>query len=194
MREDDANANIGLRTLDEVEAVNSFISKYFRGKSESSPWKQVGRFANKPEIYTSKKLLTPPRMKSSFYYRTINTTGAVSGIAPSRFTKLYLDIGYPIKIRKIRPGKRNGNRTSERRRSLLDCLTATWETISRPYFQAGYHMNVQIRKAEKQIEKIQLKVLDGKASLCDFRKAVKRWEQAVKSAVNMNFQETINYM
>ena len=37
MRENDADVNIGLRTLNEVEALNSCILKYFNGKSESSP-------------------------------------------------------------------------------------------------------------------------------------------------------------
>jgi hypothetical protein len=37
MRENDADVNIGLRTLNEVEALNSCILKYFNGKSESPP-------------------------------------------------------------------------------------------------------------------------------------------------------------
>ena len=40
MREDDADVGIGLRTLNEVEALNSCILKYFKGKSESSPLKK----------------------------------------------------------------------------------------------------------------------------------------------------------
>lgn len=40
MRENDDNLNISLSTLNEVEALNSCISKYFRGKSESLPLKE----------------------------------------------------------------------------------------------------------------------------------------------------------
>ena len=40
MSENDADVNIGLRTLNEVEALNLCISKYFKGKSESSPLKK----------------------------------------------------------------------------------------------------------------------------------------------------------
>jgi|APFre7841882630_1041343.scaffolds.fasta_scaffold01691_6 hypothetical protein len=40
MSENDADVNIGLRTLNEVEALNSSILKYFKGKSESSPLKE----------------------------------------------------------------------------------------------------------------------------------------------------------
>jgi hypothetical protein len=40
MRENDADVNIGLKTLNEVEALNSCILKYFKGKSESSPLKK----------------------------------------------------------------------------------------------------------------------------------------------------------
>ena len=40
MSENDADVNIGLRTLNEVEALNSSILKYFKGKSESSPLKK----------------------------------------------------------------------------------------------------------------------------------------------------------
>jgi hypothetical protein len=40
MRENDADINIGVRTLNEVEALNSCIAKYFKGKSESSSLKK----------------------------------------------------------------------------------------------------------------------------------------------------------
>jgi hypothetical protein len=40
MRENDADVNTGLRTLNEVEALKSSIAKYFNGKSESSPLKE----------------------------------------------------------------------------------------------------------------------------------------------------------
>lgn len=40
MKEKDADVNTGLRTLNEVEALNSSILKYFKGKSESSPLKK----------------------------------------------------------------------------------------------------------------------------------------------------------
>jgi hypothetical protein len=40
MKENDADVNTGLRTLNEVEALNSSILKYFKGKSESSPLKK----------------------------------------------------------------------------------------------------------------------------------------------------------
>jgi hypothetical protein len=40
MSENDADVNTGLRTLNEVEALNSSILKYFKGKSESSPLKE----------------------------------------------------------------------------------------------------------------------------------------------------------
>jgi hypothetical protein len=40
MRENDADVKLGLRTLNEVEALNLSISKYFEGKSESPPLKR----------------------------------------------------------------------------------------------------------------------------------------------------------
>ena len=40
MRENDADVDIGLITLNEVEALNSCILKYFKGKSESPPLKK----------------------------------------------------------------------------------------------------------------------------------------------------------
>ncbi|MGZ3749503.1 MAG: hypothetical protein ACXVCD_19355 [Pseudobdellovibrionaceae bacterium] len=40
MKENDADINIGVRALNEVEALNSCISKYFKGKSESSSFKR----------------------------------------------------------------------------------------------------------------------------------------------------------
>ena len=40
MRENDADVNIGLKTLNEVEALKSCILKYFKGKSESPPLKK----------------------------------------------------------------------------------------------------------------------------------------------------------
>jgi hypothetical protein len=40
VRENDADVKLGLRTLNEVEALNLCISKYFKGKSESSPLKK----------------------------------------------------------------------------------------------------------------------------------------------------------
>lgn len=40
MRENDADAKIGLKTLNETEALRSCILKYFKGKSESSPLKK----------------------------------------------------------------------------------------------------------------------------------------------------------
>ena len=40
MRENDADVDIGFRTVNEVEALNSSILKYFKGKSESAPLKK----------------------------------------------------------------------------------------------------------------------------------------------------------
>jgi hypothetical protein len=40
MKENDADVNTDLRTLNEVEVLNSSILKYFKGKSESSPLKK----------------------------------------------------------------------------------------------------------------------------------------------------------
>jgi hypothetical protein len=40
MRANDADLDTGLKTLDEVEALNLSILKYFEGKSESSPLKK----------------------------------------------------------------------------------------------------------------------------------------------------------
>jgi len=121
-----------------------------------------------------------------------NATHVVSGIGLSRLSRLYLDVGQPIGKGKIKWAERKGKYTAERRKSLLDCLSATWETISNEYFQTGYFVTYEIRKAEKQIEDIQAKVLDGRASLSDFRKVAQRWEKAVISAGNINFQVKIN--
>jgi hypothetical protein len=123
-----------------------------------------------------------------------NETHAVSGMGPSKLTRLYLDVGQPSGKGKIKWAGRKGKYTAERRESLQDCLSATWETISKAYFQDGYSITPEIRKAEKQIEDIQAKVLDGRASLSDFRRAVKRWEKVVISAGNINFQVKINDM
>jgi hypothetical protein len=123
-----------------------------------------------------------------------NATHVVSGIVLSKSTRLYLDVDQPTWRRKIKWAERKGKYTEERRKSLLDCLGATWETISNAYFQTGYFVNPEIRKAEKQIEDIQAKVMDGRASLSDFRRAVKRWEKAIISAGNTNFQVKINNM
>jgi len=73
-------------------------------------------------------------------------------------------------------------------------MSATWVTISNVYLQSGYVLTPEIRKAEDQIKDIRVKVLDGRASLSDFRMTAKRWEKAVISARNMNFQNTINYI
>jgi hypothetical protein len=40
MRGNEADVKLGLRTLNEEEALNSCISKYFKGKSESLPLKE----------------------------------------------------------------------------------------------------------------------------------------------------------
>ncbi|HET6460279.1 MAG TPA: hypothetical protein VFG29_05770 [Syntrophales bacterium] len=40
MRENDTDVNIGVKTLDEVEALTSCILKYFKDKSESWPLKK----------------------------------------------------------------------------------------------------------------------------------------------------------
>ena len=40
MRKNDENLNTGLSTLNEAEALNSCISKYFKGKSDSLPLKE----------------------------------------------------------------------------------------------------------------------------------------------------------
>ena len=40
MRTNDADLDTGLKTLDEVEALNLSILKYFEGKPESSPLKK----------------------------------------------------------------------------------------------------------------------------------------------------------
>jgi len=40
MKSNDADLDTGLKTLDEVEALNSSILKYFEGKSESPPLKK----------------------------------------------------------------------------------------------------------------------------------------------------------
>ena len=40
MRENDADVNIGFKTLNEVEALKSCILKYFKGKSELPPLKK----------------------------------------------------------------------------------------------------------------------------------------------------------
>jgi hypothetical protein len=122
-----------------------------------------------------------------------NATHVVSGIGPSELTGSHLDADRPIVKGKIKRAERKGKYTAERRRSLLDCLSATWETLSSAYFQTGYFATPEIRKAEKHIEDIQAKVLDAKATLSDFRKAVERWGQAVISAGNVNFQDTIDY-
>jgi hypothetical protein len=123
-----------------------------------------------------------------------NATHVVSEIGLSRLTRLYLDVGQPIGKGKIKWAERKGKYTEERRKSLLDCLSATWETISNEYFQTGYFVTYEIRKAEKQIEDIQAKVLDGRASLSDFRKVAKRWEKAVISGGNINVQLNIKGM
>ncbi len=123
-----------------------------------------------------------------------NATHVVSGIGLPKLTRLYLDVGQPIGKGKIKWAEKKGKYTAERKKSLLDCLSATWETISNAYFQTGYFVTPEIRKAEKQIEDIQLKVLDGKALLSDFRRVVKRWEKAVISVGNINFQVKINDM
>jgi len=123
-----------------------------------------------------------------------NAMHVVSGIVLSKFTRLYINAGQPIVKGKIKWKKRKGKYTEERRKSLLDCLSATWETISNAYFQTGYFVTPEVRKAERQIEDIQAEVLDGRASLSDFRRAVKRWEKAIISAGNTNFQVKINDM
>ncbi|MGO9136572.1 MAG: hypothetical protein ACLP9S_04240 [Syntrophales bacterium] len=114
----------------------------------------------------------------------VHATHVVSEIGPSRLTRLYLDVDQPIGKGKIRWAKRKSKYTAERNESLLDCLSATWEAISKAYFQTGYFVTPGIRKSEMQLEEIQAKVLDGRASLSDFRKAVERWEEAVISAGN----------
>lgn len=113
-----------------------------------------------------------------------NATRVVSGIGPSKLTRLYLDVGQPTGKVKIKWAKQKCKYTSERKQSLLDCLSATWETISKAYFQTGFFITPAIRKAEEQIEDMQAKVLDGRASLSDFRKAAERWKKAVISAGN----------
>ena len=118
---------------------------------------------------------------------TVDATHVALEIDLSRLSRLYLDIDQPI-------DKRKSKYTAERKQSLLDCMSATWETISKVYFQTGYFLTPEIRKAEEQIEDIQAKVLDGRASLSDFRRTAKRWEKAVISARNMSFQNTINYV
>ncbi len=40
MRENDAHVNIGLRSMNELEAIKSSIAKYFNGESESPPLKK----------------------------------------------------------------------------------------------------------------------------------------------------------
>ncbi|HUH65045.1 MAG TPA: hypothetical protein VLZ07_01315 [Syntrophales bacterium] len=120
-------------------------------------------------------------------------TQVVTGTKPFRSAKLYLDIGYPIVFRMFAPGKRKKKYTAERRKSLLNCIGATWEHVSRPYFHSGYFMTPEVRRAEQRIEEMQVKVLDGAASLYDFRHAVRRWEQAVISGWNMRYQAVIDY-
>lgn len=69
--------------------------------------------------------------------------------------------------------------STERKQSLLDCITATWETISRQHFKTGYKLTPEVKKAESDIETLQAEVLEGKATLEDFREACERWELAV---------------
>ena len=73
--------------------------------------------------------------------------------------------------------------TEDRRETLLNCMTATWETVSRPYFKIGYKMTPEIKKAETEIEKIQADVLAGKVKLEDFRNVCLVWEETVKSFI-----------
>jgi len=72
----------------------------------------------------------------------------------------------------------------ERRQSLLDCMTATWETISKTHFKTGYKLTPEVKKAELMIEKLQAEVFEGKAKLEDFRKACINWEKAVRQDAN----------
>ena len=51
MRENDADVNIGLVTLNELEALKSAILKYFKGKSESPLKKDESLILSAMDIY-----------------------------------------------------------------------------------------------------------------------------------------------
>jgi len=71
-----------------------------------------------------------------------------------------------------------------RRESLLECMTATWETIANPTYKKGFEMTPEIKAVEMTIGRIQAQVLEGKAKLEDFRKVCINWEKAVRQDAN----------
>lgn len=125
---------------------------------------------------------------------TADTAYVIAEIGPVGLTRFYIDAEYPIKKRKFKSAKRMMGDITERERSLLDCMNATWETMSRPIFQNGYHSTPKINKAEKKVVDMRAKVLDGKASLSDFRKVVEQWEKEVILANGIAPQGTIDFV
>ncbi|HYA14681.1 MAG TPA: hypothetical protein VEF33_10130 [Syntrophales bacterium] len=124
----------------------------------------------------------------------VDTTHVVTEVGLVGLTKLYIDAGSPNEKSKGKLAKRKMVYTIERRQSLSDCMSATWEVITRPYFQNGYYPTPKIEKIEEKIVDLQAKVLNGKASLSDFRSAVEHWEEEVILAKCTALQGTINFI
>src|SRR5512137_2083844 len=93
----------------------------------------------------------------------------------------------PVKVKsllatgKVRPVEEPKPLREARRQSLLDCMTATWETVAGPFHKMGFKPLQRTQEAESLIETIQGCVLEGNATLSDFREAVTAWKEAVES-------------
>ncbi len=107
-------------------------------------------------------------------------------LSPGQLIRLDTSKANPlIESGKIKPIELKKTPINEhRRKTLLDCMTATWETISTPYFKTEYKLTKEIKKAESAIKKVQDEVLDGKAKLADFRNVCLEWETVVQEIIN----------
>jgi len=123
------------------------------------------------------QVLTEIRVKTR-QGEALLTSGSMIRLDPAKASPL-------IESGKIKPLKSQKTLMTEaRRESLLDCMIATWETISRPYFKTGYKLTSEVEKAESVIVRVQSEVLEGKAKLEDFRNACIIWAKAVRKNAN----------
>ena len=122
------------------------------------------------------QVLTEIRVKTR-QGETVLTQGSMIRLDPAKATPL-------IESRKIKPLEFLTSMTATRRETLLACMIATWETISRPYLKTGYKLTSEVKEAESVIEKLQYEVLEGKAKLEDFRNACSNWEKALRENAN----------
>ena len=93
----------------------------------------------------------------------------------------------PSKAQKlVEMGKLTPHVTEGRCASLTQCMDAIWDHHALPLYRQGFRMTPAIERAEKEVERLQAEVVQGKHTLEEYRTAVTELSSQIRKVNLVN--------